>query len=289
MSKLSILNDDPEIAAILQRKQMSQVSKKLQSAADFAPFLEALLTNFKGQDGKTPEKGKDYFTEEEIAEFKAEISPIKYQDYFTDEEVEFFLGKVYRAVMKDVGDIREEITPRKGVDYRDGEDAPPVDEEAIIAAVVSRMPIPEEFDRESLLKEAETRVLGVQITVEDVVKEIKEKKLLELRDIKGARLDSPSKKYDMSDQRWHGAGGTTSGGANVTTQYLLTGVQDGDNVTIALSQLANFSTFDQLLVLYRNNIPQTEGASYNFTVSGGVVTVFGAAADEIFTITYSYT
>lgn len=43
------------------------------------------------------------------------------------------------------------------------------------------------------------------ISIEDVVKEIKSKKLLELRDIKGARLDTPQK-MSMDDQRWHGAG-----------------------------------------------------------------------------------
>jgi hypothetical protein len=54
-------------------------------------------------------------------------------------------------------------------------------------------------------------------TLEEIVKEIKTKRLLELRDIKGARLDNIS----MNDQRWHGGGisnisGLISAGTNVT-------------------------------------------------------------------------
>lgn len=161
---------------------------------------------------------------------------------------------------------------KDGTDGRDGKDA-----------------VPKELNEDAIVGKVVTKVSTKIPTVDEIVKEIKEKKLLELRDIKGARLDAPSnKKFDMSDQRWHGAGGTTSSGANVTTQYLLTAVQSGGNVTIDLSQLAHFATFGTLLVVYRNNIPQTQGASYNFTATSSQVTIFNADASEIFNITYSY-
>lgn len=77
-------------------------------------------------------------------------------------------------------------------------------------------------------------------------------------------------------------------GTNVITQYVLTAEQLGADVTIDLSQLAHFATMTDLIALYRNNVPQTEGASFNFTVTGSVVTIFNADAGEIFNITYAY-
>lgn len=81
---------------------------------------------------------------------------------------------------------------------------------------------------------------------------------------------------------------STGGGTNISTQYALTAVQSGSDVTIDLTQLTNYATLNQIITLYRNNIPQTEGASYNFTVSGTVATIFNADAAEVFNITYSY-
>lgn len=96
-------------------------------------------------------------------------------------------------------------------------------------------------------------------------------------------------KYKI-EELMHGAGsGSTTSGKLVTTQYLLTAVQAGSDVTIDISQLVNFATFDSIITLYRNNIPQTEGASYNFTFANPIITVFGADAGEIFNLTYAYT
>lgn len=75
-------------------------------------------------------------------------------------------------------------------------------------------------------------------------------------------------------------------GTNVTTQYQLTAVQSGSDVTIDLNQLTNYATFSDLIAVYRNNIMQTEGL--NFSVAGDTVTVNNADAAEIFNITYAY-
>lgn len=80
------------------------------------------------------------------------------------------------------------------------------------------------------------------------------------------------------------AGG--SSGSNVTTQYSLTVVQAGANVTIDLSQLTEFATFIDIVAVYRNNIMQTE--TINFTVAGSTVTILQADAGEVFNVTYSY-
>lgn len=82
-------------------------------------------------------------------------------------------------------------------------------------------------------------------------------------------------------------GGTS--GVNVTTQYALTAVQSGADVTIDLTQLTNWATFANVVVAYRNNVPQTEGAAYNFTVAGSTLTIFNADAAEVFNMTYAYT
>jgi hypothetical protein len=55
---------------------------------------------------------------------------------------------------------------------------------------------------------------GASMEVTDVVAEIKKGKLLELRDIKGARLDNGG--FNMNDQRWHGGGSSSGGGTGAT-------------------------------------------------------------------------
>lgn len=75
-------------------------------------------------------------------------------------------------------------------------------------------------------------------------------------------------------------------GTNVTTQYQLTAVQAGANVTIDLTQLINFATLDDIIAVYRNNIMQTE--TLNFTQTPTEITIFDADAGEIFNITYGY-
>lgn len=96
------------------------------------------------------------------------------------------------------------------------------------------------------------------------------------------------KKYKF-EELMHGGGSSTTSGLNVATQYILTAIQSGSDVTISLAQLTHFATFDAVICLYRNNIPQTEGASYDFTISGSIITVHGADSSEIFNLTYSYT
>lgn len=105
----------------------------------------------------------------------------------------------------------------------------------------------------------------------------------------GQRQPQAGKIYGKNTWARGGGSGSTSSGKNVTTQYLLTAVQAGSDITIDLTQLTNWATFDQIICVYRNNIPQTEGANYNFTKSGSTLTIFNADAGEIFNITYAYT
>ena len=59
-----------------------------------------------GNDGYTPVKGKDYFTNQEVDNIVNRAKPIKGRDYFTDDEAQ---------------ELIRLATPVKGIDYKDGE------------------------------------------------------------------------------------------------------------------------------------------------------------------------
>ena len=188
-----LYSDDPEMLAMLERKETQELLKELSKDVNMRSALEIarqLKQGDQGEPGYSPVKGKDYFTEEEI-------------------------GKIARYI-KD--GLKEEVTPRKGVDYFDGEDGRNADESEMIERlkkliptvdeIVARVQVPElpVFDEQAMLLRFLSSIPKQEsLTIEEIVKEIKEKKLLELRDIRGARLDTPK----SSGQYLHGGGLTT--------------------------------------------------------------------------------
>lgn len=82
----------------------------------------------KGDDGYTPIKGKDYFTDKEIEKMIKKATPLKGKDYFTDKEIEKF---------------KRELKPIAGIDYpmpengKDGNDGNQIEGEAIIDKINS--------------------------------------------------------------------------------------------------------------------------------------------------------
>lgn len=194
--------------AKLERKENQELLRKLAKDIDKKTAIEIameLKKGDKGEPGYTPVKGKDYFTEEE-------------------------LGKI-AAFVKD--GLKEEVTPVKGRDYFDGEDGRHADESKMIEKLRSMIPTVEEivanvklpempvFDEAILTQRIISQMPKPEFpTIEEIVNEIKKKKLLELRDIRGARLDSPQR-IDMNDMRWHGGGlsnitGLITAGTNIT-------------------------------------------------------------------------
>ena len=157
-------------------------------------FLKTFYDDVKGVPGYTPVKGKDYFTEDEIAEFKAGVTPEKYKDYFTEEEVNYIIQSI-RKLLKD-GKDGESIKGDRGTDGKDGRDG-------IDGSPDQPKDIANKLN--TLKGEVSYKVLKdtpKELTVEDVLKEIKNpksKNRLEMRDIKNMPLD-------MSDMRWHGGG-----------------------------------------------------------------------------------
>jgi len=92
------------------KEMIETIAPSLQAQERMANIFSSLMTNLEGppgEDGKTPVKGKDYFTDQEIADFLNKATPVKGKDYYTAEEV---------------AQLKREITPVKDRDYRDGED-----------------------------------------------------------------------------------------------------------------------------------------------------------------------
>lgn len=134
-NKLNELNDKTE-AGIYQQTQTHEAIKEL------LPALEGILLNTEPQEvpetfslnikGYTPKKGKDYFTKDEIKQFKEDITPEKGKDYYTEKEIKSIKkeitpikGKDYftESDIKVIRDsLKQEVTPIKGKDYFDGKD-----------------------------------------------------------------------------------------------------------------------------------------------------------------------
>lgn len=182
------------------------------------------------------------------------------------------------------------IQGRPGKDGVNGKDAVMPDITLIAKKVEKLLPPVAEVNKQEIIDDIMNLVkdLGVH-DLPKIANELASYRNQLARPLVGKVGKLAGKQYGKNTYIRGGGGGSTTSGETVTTQYLLIGVQDGDNVTIDLTQLTNWATFSQLIGLYRNNIPQTEGASYNFTLSGGTVTVFNADASEIFNLTYSFT
>lgn len=200
--------DDPTVIGQLNHQEM------MEKLADPSSFAKGLREVFKGEDGGTPEKGVDYFTDEESKQWKDELlkgaTPEKFKDYFTPEEINYIADGIRQG-------LKDEVTPIKGKDYFDGEDGKDgqdADEESMMQRLLTRIPKVEALqpiDPNPLIQKAISKLP----TTKDIIAEIKKNKSLELRDIKGARLD-------MNDMRWHGGGIS-----NITGL-----IQQGTNVTI---------------------------------------------------------
>lgn len=254
----SVFNDDPDIQMALQSRALGDMLLELEKRID-----EIELTpgpkgdSIKGDQGEKP-------TDEEL---KSIILPL-----------------IPEPIKGDAG-----YTPIKGRDYFDGRDADPIDEQKIISSILKQIP------------PAKPGKDGESVTLEMVIDHLTSLKGADASTLGkklGAMIDASwlrnansfmfnGKKYKIEELMHGGSAGSTSSGQNVTTQYLLTAIQSGSDVTIDLTQLTNWATFSQIICLYRNNQPQTLGV--DFTFASPTVTITGADSSEIFNITYAFT
>lgn len=201
---------------------------------------------------------------------------------------------------------KDGYTPVKGKDYFDGKDGVAPSINAIVATVLSQIKSP---------KDGKDAVINIEEIATRVIEELKDENKFNWKKIPGLENEISSYRNQLAGKRygketWARGGGTTvsaganitltpqadgtvqiaasggGSGTNVTTQYQVTAVQAGANVTIDLSQLTNFATYQGLVQLQRNNIPQTE--TLNFTQTPTEITVLEADASEIFNIVYQY-
>lgn len=174
--------NDPEMLHLLETKAQTALLDKIVKANMEGLSVKgvSMIKGDKGDKGDTPQKYVDYFTElevEQLATFlketvKDEVRPIKGVDYFDG------------VNGKDGKDGKDGKNGRDGRDGRDGKDAAVLDTEGLVAEVIRRIPVTE------------------MPTLDEIVREIKKKKLIELRDIKNMPLN-------MNDMRWHGGGLST--------------------------------------------------------------------------------
>lgn len=229
-----IFADDPEMLRLLESRDQTELLQALaKKVGDSESKIKMTKIEYlKGEQGD-PFKYED-LTPEQKLELKGEKGdkPTRGVDYFTSKDVEAIANYIK------IG-LKEEVTPRRGVDYFDGNDA---DEDKIIEVLTERMPkfLPSADEIASRVKPAQPLAVDIDSvvkrvlselpepkfpTIDEIVKEIKSKRLIELRDIKGARLDSPKGTMNMNDQRWHGGGFTSLNGLLVAgTGISITGL-----------------------------------------------------------------
>lgn len=158
----------------------------------------------------------------------------------------------------------------------------------IIAGLIPFIPEPDMVER----KDSDLN-LDMDSLYEGFIERIKKERPIDISNIKNAESFMFNKKrYKIEELMKGGGSNGSSSTANILTQYNLAATQNGSNAVVALSQLTHFATLVGVIVAYRNQIPQTNGAvsgpTVTCTISATDVTFYNADATEIFSITYTY-
>lgn len=176
---LSEKQDEPERKVLAQSMAVSldRISKsipKTTSAAEFVNNFLAAIKGDPGEAGKTPEKGVDYFTPEEIDEIVSRIkdlipfpedgkTPEKGVDYFTAAEIEEFVKVVAARIPK----------PKDGDPGAPGKDAV-IDYDVIVAKILPLLPKPKDIKPvtldtpQELVKKLRSLKEGERLSLDDL-------------------------------------------------------------------------------------------------------------------------
>lgn len=261
-----------------------------------------------GVPGYTPQKGKDYFTKEEIRAFaeyivgsvtmpKDGITPVRGVDYFHEEDIQNLTEKVLASI-RIPKDGENGKTPKRGVDYFHEKDI-----KSLTDAVLKKLPKPKDG------KNAEVNVEEVVATLLNAPKG----KRLTVNHIDGLRegIEQTARAFtaQLGKGYLHGGGdtvkagtnvtltknsdGTTTisasgsgGGANVSTEKL-TPTTSGSNITLNLTGLTH--TFTAILGVYKNGqLLDPNDTSFGWSRSSNTITVLNATTDDVFLIQYTY-
>ena len=216
----------------------------------------------------------------------------------TSKEVEDFLQEAKSVIQSYQAEVRRLAKIAKGDKGDPGDEGKPGEDADVrlIAAEISKsLPKASDLLNQVMEKLKNTQGGKVQKLDEDklfegFLKRIKKDKSLVIEDLKdGQGFIFNSTRYKFSDLM-RGAGGGSSAGTNVITEQV-TGTQAGDDVTIDLAQLSH--TFDTILFVTRNGqVIMPNGSSFlpgsSWSISGDIVTVYNAAAEDIFLVQYTY-
>lgn len=169
---LSEKNDDGEKRVLVQ-----SVAASLDKLAKATPEITNFLSAVKGEpgkdgdDGKTPEKGVDYFTESEIDEIVSRIrdliptpedgrTPEKGVDYLTPEEVDAFIREVVSRIPK----------PKDGELGKDAN----IDYDVVVARLLPLLPKPKEIKQitpdsgQEIVKKIRSLKEGERLSIDDL-------------------------------------------------------------------------------------------------------------------------
>ena len=102
-------NRDENTEKIVKKLDELKPEKPDKKARKHQEARDAFFDSLTGEDGYTPVKGQDYFTDEEAQEFLNKATPVKGVHYNDGE------------AGKDGKNGKDGYTPQKGIDYQDGE------------------------------------------------------------------------------------------------------------------------------------------------------------------------
>lgn len=156
---------------------------------------------------------------------------------------------------------RDGYTPQKGIDYRDGTDAPPVDEQKIVDTVLSKIPPP--------IPGKNADPVDEDVLIESIIKEIKKKKLIDISDIKNSgQFMYKGTKYNIYELM-HGGGSSTS---SITYSVDLSAQCNGSNKVFTVPTNTSFIllTGTDAPLTYRPVIDYTGSGTTTLTLDVGV-------------------
>ncbi len=121
LEKLAKLVKNGDVAIL---DHLLEVENRIEDLKQNVPDVQAVLDSIKGQDGKTPIKGQDYFTTDELATVADAIydrvpkpqdgvTPIAGQDYPTKQEIVSYIDSLISKIPKP----KDGLTPVAGIDF----------------------------------------------------------------------------------------------------------------------------------------------------------------------------
>lgn len=154
-------------------------------------------------------------------------------------------------------------TLQKGEDGLPGQDAVPVDEEALVSRVLSKVPAPEKGDKGDA---GDTLALDDIITA--VVKRIQKGDVLHINNVKGAGAFIKDGIRYRFEELMHG-GGSSSGGSFTGSQEKSTTIPNGVLTSFAFTHTPKVITWNGAVQTLTDDYT-ISGNSITFTVSAGV-------------------